>query len=128
MRRHRARRKAEPTIALINIVFLMLVFFMAAGTLSKPLDGDVQLVSTDNLDGAPPPDTLVIHRDGRLSYDGQDQASVQIFLSNHLSHDQSVLRILPDRELPAQDLVRITQVLQAAGFTRVLAVTERGLQ
>ena len=31
----RPRRPREPTIALINIVFLMLIFFMVAGQISK---------------------------------------------------------------------------------------------
>ncbi len=35
MRRARTASKREPTIALINIVFLMLVFFMVAGTLAQ---------------------------------------------------------------------------------------------
>lgn len=38
MRAHRQKSEREPTIALINIVFLMLVFFMVAGTLAAPLD------------------------------------------------------------------------------------------
>ena len=44
MRKRRQGTRREPTIALINIVFLMLVFFMVAGTLSTPLDKDVPLV------------------------------------------------------------------------------------
>ena len=42
----KAKPQREPTIALINIVFLMLVFFMVAGTLSQPLDSDLNLVET----------------------------------------------------------------------------------
>ena len=75
MRRARATQKREPTIALINIVFLMLVFFMVAGTLAQPLDGDLDLVRTADLEGRAPPDTLVVHADGRLSYRGETQAS-----------------------------------------------------
>ncbi|HBR39356.1 MAG TPA: biopolymer transporter ExbD, partial [Sulfitobacter pontiacus] len=37
----KSKPQREPTIALINIVFLMLVFFMVAGTLAQPLDPDL---------------------------------------------------------------------------------------
>lgn len=46
MRKAKTSSRREPTIALINIVFLMLVFFMVAGTLSQPLDKDLSLVRT----------------------------------------------------------------------------------
>ena len=42
----KSKPQREPTIALINIVFLMLVFFMVAGTLAQPLDPDLKLVET----------------------------------------------------------------------------------
>ncbi|HBT01217.1 MAG TPA: biopolymer transporter ExbD, partial [Citreicella sp.] len=38
MRKVRQKTEREPTIALINIVFLMLIFFLVAGTLAQPLD------------------------------------------------------------------------------------------
>ena len=45
-------RPKEPTIALINVVFLMLVFFMIAGTLAPPLDPDLSLIKAEDLDGS----------------------------------------------------------------------------
>ena len=59
MRRIVRRKKGEPTIALINIVFLMLIFFLVAGTLAQPLDGDLELVETSDLEGREPPEALV---------------------------------------------------------------------
>ncbi|MFQ6554224.1 ExbD/TolR family protein [Aestuariibius insulae] len=127
MRPRRRKSRLEPTIALINIVFLMLIFFMAAGTLAPPLDRDLQLVSTAELDGAPPPDALVIHPDGRMSYRGEDQVSVAGFMDALTEEERTVLRVVPDRALPAQDLVEITGNLHREGAGRVVAVTERGL-
>ena len=76
MRRARTKGGREPTIALINIVFLMLVFFMVAGALAPPLDPALTLVKTADLDTVPPPDALVVHPDGRLAYRGEDVGSV----------------------------------------------------
>ncbi|MGY9047423.1 hypothetical protein P775_13630 [Puniceibacterium antarcticum] len=133
MRRISRTTKGEPTIALINIVFLMLVFFMVAGTLAQPLDNALNLVQTKDLDGRAPPDTLVVHADGRLSYRGEDIASPEAFMelqSKGALTEQAgpVARIVPDRELSANDLVALAAKLRAAGATRVVVITERGLK
>ena len=118
----------EPTIALINIVFLMLVFFMVAGTLAQPLDRSLALVRTADLEGRAPPDALVIHPDGRLVYRGADQLDVAAYLEGLPDEQRDVIRLVPDRELPAADLVALTRDLRAAGAKRVILVTERSLQ
>ncbi|WP_375257030.1 ExbD/TolR family protein [Citreimonas sp.] len=133
MRAAPKRATREPTIALINIVFLMLVFFMVAGTLAVPLDGDLTLVQTRDLEGRAPPDALVVHPDGRLSYRGDAVASPEAYLemaeaTTMPGEDGPTVRIVPDRELDASELVRIAGALRAAGAARVLVVTERGLR
>lgn len=125
----RQRSKREPTIALINIVFLMLVFFMVAGTLAQPLDPELKLVKTKELDGIAPPDALVVHADGRLSYRGADVASAEAYLSAREAEGEEIaVRLVPDRDLDAGALVTLTAELRRAGAARVLVVTERGLQ
>lgn len=125
--RRAAKRGAgrEPTIALINIVFLMLIFFLVAGTLAPPLDGALRLVRTADLEGAAPPDALVIRADGTLRYRGMAVASASDWWSEQ---DSAVARLVPDRDLPAQTLVQIGRALREAGAERVVVVTERGLQ
>lgn len=128
MRRARASTRREPTIALINIVFLMLIFFMVAGTLAQPLDKDLTLVDTSELEGRPPPDGLVMHADGRMSYRGEPVASANTFLAQQDEAAREAVRIVPDRDLPAAELVTLARQLRIAGAGRVLIVTERGLQ
>lgn len=128
MRKARTSSRREPTIALINIVFLMLVFFMVAGTLAQPLDRDLSLVRTADLDGRPPPDTLVVHPDGRMSFRGEDIASAEDFLARRGEEERDVVRVVPDRALPAQTLVDLARDLRGAGAQRVVIVTERGLE
>ena len=64
------RRKRDPSIALINVIFIMLIFFLIAGTVAPPLDTDLQLVDTSGLEGREPPDALVLREDGTLSFRG----------------------------------------------------------
>jgi len=128
MRRAATRRPKEPTIALINIVFLMLIFFMVAGTLSTSVDRDVKLVETQTLEGREPPDALVIDRNGQLRHRGIVLTSVAAFLDRPDSRPRDVVRLLPDRGLPAEKLLRISAELQAAGADRIMIATERALK
>lgn len=127
MRKRRQRTRLEPTIALINVVFLMLIFFMVAGTLSQPLDKDVTLVRTAELEGRAPPDTLVVHADGRLTYRGEPIASAQSFYTARPENEREVIRVVPDAELSALTLVNLARDLRAEGASRVMIVTERGV-
>lgn len=128
MRRARPKSKREPTIALINIVFLMLVFFMVTGTLAQPMDAALNLVHTADLEGREPPDALVIHADGRLSYRGIELASLAEYMPHQSDLENPEIRLVPDRDLPADQLVRIARELRAQGAGRIMIVTERGLE
>lgn len=128
MRRIVRRRKPEPTIALINIVFLMLIFFLVAGTLAQPLDSALQLVETRDLEGREPPDALVVHSDGGLSYRGEDLADVGAFLAGREAAALERVRIVPDRTLDAERLVRLARDLRAGGAKSVVIVTEQALK
>ncbi|MEI4197072.1 ExbD/TolR family protein [Roseovarius sp. E0-M6] len=125
--RARPKPTREPTIALINIVFLMLVFFMVAGTLAQPLDKAVTLVRTADLEGRATPDALVVHADGQLWYRGQKIESISTFLTLLDAPARTSVRIVPDRDLAAHQLVSLAARLRAEGAERVLIVTERGI-
>jgi biopolymer transport protein ExbD len=121
------RARPEPTIALINIVFLMLIFFMIAGTLAPPLDDQVTLVSTENLDGRAPPDATVLMSDGRLMYRGVATTTQQIITRAQTNSGSVEVRIVADRAVPANVLMDHVATLRAAGATSVWIITERGL-
>jgi biopolymer transport protein ExbD len=124
----KAKPQREPTIALINIVFLMLVFFMVAGTLAQPLDPSLTLVETRELEGQAPPNALVVYPDGRISFEGYDQADAATFVASLSEEDRETVRLVPDRALPAAALVNLTRELRTAGAQRVMLVTERALE
>ncbi|MBY6166765.1 biopolymer transporter ExbD [Pseudooceanicola nitratireducens] len=126
----RRKSEREPTIALINIVFLMLVFFMVAGALAPPLDQKLTLVDTRNLDSVAPPDALVLFDDGSLSYRGTPVASAQAYMDAMAElpgRQTGLVRLVPDRDTPAHALVALSRDLRQAGATRVVVVTEQGL-
>lgn len=118
------RRKRDSTIALINVVFLMLVFFLIAGTVAPPLDPDLTLVDTAELEGREPPDALVLHRDGALSYRG---APIEPAAYMDL-HQGGPVRIVPDRDVLGQRMMQVTGQLRRAGAASVFVVTQQALR
>ncbi|MEY8879955.1 ExbD/TolR family protein [Donghicola sp. XS_ASV15] len=127
MRARPKRQKSEPTITLINIVFLMLIFFLVAGTLAQPLDTALSLVRAQDLSAQPPEDALLIDATGGMSYRGVSLPDIDAYADSH-EGERSAIRIVPDRDLSAMQLVQIANQLRAAGAERVILVTERGME
>lgn len=121
----RPRVKPEPTIALINIVFLMLVFFLIAGQVAQPVDRDVQLVDADLAAARVPDDALVLRADGTVLWRGETTTPEAFAAARHAQ--DGPLRILPDRNLPARDLIAVAASLRAQTGQDVRLVTQRGL-
>lgn len=125
MKARRRRANREPTIALINVVFLMLIFFLIAGTVAAPIDPTLTLIKTDALKGTSPPDGLIIHADGRLEAGGVPVADAAAYLAGLTADDRSLIRVIPDRDLPAAILLQIGAALREAGAEQVMIATER---
>ena len=131
MRHAPTRTKPEPTIALINIVFLMLIFFMVAGTLAPPADPDVTLVNTSELDSREPSYALVVTSDAALRYRGKAVSDPTAYLADlgfDVEKGPKIARILPDRDAPAAVLLGVARDLRAGGADKVMIVTEKALQ
>lgn len=124
IRRPRIGRKRDSTITLINVVFLMLIFFLIAGTVAPPLDSNLQLVETSGLEGREPPDALVLHQDGRLSFRG-GVTDPQTYMADH---GAKPVRIVPDRAVPGARLIEVTGALRRLGASGVFLVTVRSLE
>ncbi|MFN3546285.1 MAG: ExbD/TolR family protein [Mesorhizobium sp.] len=124
------RSPQESTITLINVVFLMLIFFLIAGTLTPPLDKDVTLISTLESEQAEPPDALFVTADGVMRTRGAE-ATAEAYVAALrqaallLPEDPVTVKIAADRDLPAERLIGIVGELRDAGATRITVVTER---
>ncbi len=124
IRHARPRRKRDSTIPLINVVFLMLIFFLIAGTLAAPLDPDLELVNTTELEGREPPDALVLHQDGSLSFRGT-ATDPEAYMADHGTEP---VRIVPDRNVSGARLIEVTGTLRRLGASSVFLVTVQALE
>lgn len=119
----RPRARGEPTIALINIVFLMLVFFLVAGQVARPVDREVVLVDAAVAAARVPDDVLVLRADGTILW-----RSAPVKLEDFAAaQPDGPLRLLPDRNVPARELIALASTLRAAKGREVRLVTARSL-
>lgn len=126
-----SRSKSEPTLPLINIVFLMLIFFLVAAQLSRPLETDLELVRTDDPDLIPPPDALILMQDGQLMFRGHEAVPEDVIATLRADTVAAVgltLRLLPDQRAKAHDVMETASALRSAGAEAVYIVTQRALK
>lgn len=120
----RQNRKRDPSIALINVIFIMLIFFLIAGSIAPPLDANLKLVDTSGLEGREPPDALVLREDGTLNFRGMP-IEPDTYMSTYSS---GPVRIVPDRDARATRVIEVSTMLRRLGASSVILVTERALE
>ncbi|MGJ3231100.1 MAG: ExbD/TolR family protein [Oceanicaulis sp.] len=123
MKRIGRTTRREPAISLINIIFLILIFFMVAGTLDRPAPASIELVRTEGLESRAGAHVLNVDRKGALSVNGAPVDGLQAYLEA-APEGESIARVAPDRRLPARELIALVSQLRALGAERVVIVTE----
>lgn len=103
----------------------MLVFFLIAGQVAQPVDRDVQLVDADSVAARVPDDALVLRADGTLVWRAE-VTTLDAFVAAQAG-EAGALRLLPDRNLPARDLIAVAAALRAQTGQDVRLVTRQGL-
>jgi len=127
------RKKAEWQLQLINIVFLLLLFFVANGTVSNIRDTRIELPVSKAIEGtAPVGDAAYLNDNGGLSFRGTDRSPVDIAKLWHDGDHQepphsmaAPFQLLADRHLAARQLIAMLQKFRAAGFENIILVTVR---
>ncbi|MCO6385428.1 biopolymer transporter ExbD [Aliihoeflea sp. 40Bstr573] len=128
--RPRPSRKGESTIALINIVFLMLIFFLIAGTLAPPIDSEISFISTADADGSEPPDALYVTAEGTMRSRGVEMSAADYVAreSERQAETEGVeIKLAADRDLAADKLIDVVAELRAAGAGTIRVITERAV-
>lgn len=109
----------EATISLINIVFLMLIFFLVAGTLATQPPESVNPITLSSVEGTIPQDAVIIYEDGRIFYQGLFYAQAEIAV---LFSEQDSVRLWVDRATPAAAIIGLSEAMSAQGVKEFLLV------
>lgn len=119
-----ARRRSEPTIALINVVFLLLTFFLVAGAIGARPPAGLHLAHLTGGDPAPMRGTVALDAAGTALWPA-GVADAAGFVATLPADIAGTARILPDRAAPAAALVALARALRAAGAQEVRILAER---
>ncbi len=121
---HRKSPQIDLT-SLINVVFLLLVFFMLAGSLMP-----VENMESARVDSHRPVEdgllVVSVNREGVAIVDSES-LSDDALISRLLIHAQTGggVGIKPDARLDAQRLVQLTGLLRQSGFESMTLITQR---
>lgn len=116
------RRKPDFTLTMINIVFLLLLFFLTTGSLTNRNEAQADIPFTKDLplERLPRP-LLLITADGELFLDGQQLSretligAARTAIAN-TGDAGAALNLLAQRDMPAGDLLDIAEMLRTDGI------------
>lgn len=125
----------EPKVgitALIDIVFLLLIFFMVSTTFDRQGDVQVQLPQANSFtDQADEALDIMVDANGRFWVDGlpvgePQRANLSQYLRDHPELSKQPVRLRADGSTQHQAVVTVFDLLAEHGFNRVAIATMQG--
>jgi biopolymer transport protein ExbD len=119
----------ERILPLINIVFLLLIFFMLAGRLASSDPFKIEPAESRSEAPADIPELLVlVSADGQLALDGEvmDQPALKSALAEKLPKDGKAkprVRLKADGGAQADKVVAVMEMLREAGVEKLTLLT-----
>lgn len=118
-------RVEDALLPLINLVFLLLIFFIVAGQLTNEPLPELPGAAQQQQERAPEAD-LMVAADGQWKVQGKVLSEEQLLDALPQLDDSNPLRIAADQSLTMSDLEALLSVLEQGGYTEVLLLTEPG--
>lgn len=130
------RTPIEPTLALINVVFLLLLFFVVTGTIVYQHDRSIVPPASIALHtGKAPIDAVYVDAEGQLRFRGEAHSAADIAHALRADSDQGLgqsaaaivrpIQVVADRRLRAQTLLAVLADLKDQGLQSLSIVTIR---
>lgn len=113
-------------IPLINVVFLLLIFFMLAGRLARPDPADLTPPESGSAETVTAGWALLIDAAGQFTVDGEPLAAagLEAWLQTRLSDPATgPLQVKADARLEATQLITVLERLRAAGVEELQLLT-----
>ncbi|MEM7530005.1 MAG: biopolymer transporter ExbD [Pseudomonadota bacterium] len=119
----RSERRAESVVPMINVVFLLLVFFLMTATVAP---GDPFEIDLPRSAGEPPSErtrTLHVARDGTLGFGEARGDAVWTRLTTTAAQNNTRVRMKADASAAGADIATLLERLAAVGITSVEIVS-----
>ncbi|MGR3759149.1 ExbD/TolR family protein [Roseobacteraceae bacterium NS-SX3] len=111
------RPRAESIVPMINVVFLLLIFFLMTSRLAQPEPFEVTPPEAGPDTEAKAEAVLYIDAKGRMHFDGAEGEAALARLAGAAGEDGTV-QLRADARLEAAALARILRQLAASGLSR----------
>jgi biopolymer transport protein ExbD len=122
-------RKEENLVPLINVVFLILIFFLVASTIRPYSDRDISLAETINASKSAPAARMVIVRgDGQALVGGfeVDASQLDAQIAEWARDRAGAITVVADKAAPAARLIEVVTLANTAGVSNVKLLTRKG--
>lgn len=122
------KQPAENMIPLINIVFLILIFFLVASTVRPFSDREIRLADTSESKGAGAGTRMaVLRRDGSKYLGGElvSEDKLRQQFRAWAAQPERGVTLVADRSMPAAQLVAVVTLANAAGIKNVKLLTRK---
>lgn len=123
----RPAKKAEPIVPMINVVFLLLIFFLMSAEIVPPDPFDMQLPTSASATAADPGVTVFLSVTGDVAYGalrGPDALRAAITDAG----PDGALNLRADAQAPAAQLAVLLGDLARLGATEVVVLAREGAQ
>ncbi|MDP4548008.1 MULTISPECIES: ExbD/TolR family protein [unclassified Marinobacter] len=118
-------RVEDALLPLINLVFLLLMFFIVAGQLSEQPLPELPGGAQSEQEQAPEAD-LIVKADGQWQVRGTTVTEQSLLSALPEPNPSEPLKLAADQSLTMADLEHLLQRLEDGGYTEVLLLTEPG--
>ena len=112
------RQRSESIVPMINVVFLLLIFFLMTSNLATPEPFEVTPPRAKVEAESEVERILYVDKTGRTAFDGiEGEAALTAIAAD--SETDSIIQLRADADLEASVLARLLKDLTAAGLSRV---------
>ncbi|MEM7058145.1 MAG: biopolymer transporter ExbD [Pseudomonadota bacterium] len=120
------RPTRESVVPMINVVFLLLIFFLMTATIAPPEPFEVELPISATEDPSEVDQAVYVGADGRLSWgDLSGDAIFQGLASADIGGvDEPVLIVRADRRVPGVEIAKLLKSLAGIGIVNAQLVAE----
>ncbi|WP_372964862.1 ExbD/TolR family protein [Marinobacter sp.] len=116
-------RVEDALLPLINLVFLLLMFFIVAGQLTEQPLPELPGSTRSEQEQAPEAD-LIVTANGQWQVRGATLTETSLLPELPEPDAENPLKIAADQTLSMADLEHLLQLLEKGGYTEVLLLTE----
>ena len=116
------RVKKESIIPMVNVIFLLLIFFLMTSSFIIPDPFELEKPYADSLNKISTEERLYISKTGKVFISNLDNENAWVYLEQSIPQE---LLLVADSSFPAKDLLDISEKLKELGVIEINLLTNQ---